>query len=126
MKGQVALEFSMMVALAFVFFGVILIIALAMIERTSDQRAFVDLEDAAADIRQEILFAATAEEGYQRTFTIPQDLRGREFTLSNTETSFTLTLVDGKTFTRQTPTMIGVLGKGDVTLRKVNGQVMIQ
>jgi uncharacterized protein (UPF0333 family) len=126
MKGQVALEFSMMVALAFIFFGIIMLIALSVIAQTSDADAFRALEENAESIRQELLFAAVAEEGYQRTFLIPQKIGGHAYTLETGNTSFTLTLDDGKTYTRETPLLSGILSKGEVTVKKQEGVVVLQ
>ena len=124
MRGQIAIEFSFMVMLSFIFLIVILVIATFYLERSSTQRAERVLEETAIAIQQELLLAASVEDGYQRTFSVPETLEGRSFTISNTPLTLTLQLSDGWTLNKDIPLVTGMLIKGDNRIKK-DGVIII-
>jgi len=124
MKGQIAVEFSIMVMLAFVFLGVVLIISLFYLERAHDQRLQRGVEDVADQAQQELLLAAAVEDGYTRTFTLPDTIDGSSYDLSNTATTLTIE-ADDVIYNRDIPNVTGSLGKGTNTVRRIDGAIII-
>ncbi|MBR9692588.1 hypothetical protein GOV07_01510 [Candidatus Woesearchaeota archaeon] len=118
MRGQIAIEFSFMVMLSFIFLIIILVIATFYLELSSTQRAERAVEETAIAIQQELLLAASVEDGYQRVFSVPETLEGRSFTITNTPLTLTLQLNDGWTLNKDIPLVTGTLIKGDNIIRK--------
>lgn len=117
-RGQIAVEFSMMVMLAFIFLVVVLVIATFYLEKSSHERSLKELEERAKMIQYELLLAASVEDGYRRSFTIPETIRGQQYLLSNSNTTLTLALSDGTTINKQIPLVSGTLKKGTNLVHK--------
>ncbi len=123
-KGQIAVEFSFMIMLAFVFLVVVLIVVAYYVDRASVQRRDAALTDEAAYIQEELLLAAGAPDGYQRTFTIPHDADGYEYVVSNAESTLTISIKDS-VLNKPIPPVVGVLAKGPNTIRKHDGIIEV-
>jgi len=123
-SGQIAVEFSFMIMLAFVFLAVVLIIVGYYVDRASVQRREAALIDEAAYIQEELLLAAGAPDGYQRTFTIPHDVDGYEYVVSNAEGTLTISIKES-VLNKPIPPIIGILTKGSNTISKHDGIIEV-
>ena len=74
MKAQSSMEFFMLVGLAFL--AVILFVAVSAneVREFRDQKEFFLVKDLALKLQKEVTLAADAEDGYVRSFTLPEEL----------------------------------------------------
>ncbi len=123
-RGQVALEFAFMVMLAFIFLAVVLIITAAYLEQAQDEKVLATLQQEGRALQEELLLAASVPDGYQRNLTLPAQLNGYDYTISNTEQTLTLT-IEGSVLNENIPPVTGSFTKGANTIRKRNGELFI-
>lgn len=78
-KGQVAIEFLMMVSIAiFIFISIMLVLQMNLQERML-KRNEVEIKNLAFHIKDEIDLAHAASEGYYRKFYIPKKIGNRGY-----------------------------------------------
>jgi len=124
-RGQIAIEFALMMALAFVFFAVAAFIVGEMVARFATQRSIAALQDETAVIQQELLLATTVEEGYQRRITLPATLDGKPYNITTAETTLTLTFADGTNYNRAIPPIVGGFAPGQNRIRTMDGEILV-
>lgn len=116
-RGQAALEFIMMMALALSVGALFLFVALESITRTAQRERTAALDDVGYMLQDEVVLATTVQDGYSRTITVPQ-LAGR-FTYAVSSAPNAVTLSSGDvTITYPIPNVTGGFAKGTNTLRK--------
>jgi hypothetical protein len=125
MRAQIAVEFSFMMMLSFVFLVVGLVIVAFYLEATSKDRVQMLLQDEAVALQQELLLAASVQDGYQRTVAVPDTLDGYPYAIANTGNLVTLTLPDGTNYNKEIPIVTGTLVKGPNRVRKLAGAIII-
>jgi len=123
-RAQIALEFAMMVMLAFIFLTVILVIVGYHVERAQKERRIAALQDEARTIQEELLLAASVPDGYERNLTLPERLDGEQYTVTNSEQTLTLTLEE-TILNEEIPPVSGTFVKGANTIRKRDGIISI-
>ncbi len=123
--AQIAVEFSFMVMLAFVFFAVVLILVAAYLRYTSRQTGLAALQDEASSLQQELLLASNVQDGYRRTILIPDELDGRPYSIANDASLLTLSFDDGTTYSRDIPPVSGSFAIGSDTIRTLGGSIII-
>jgi len=124
-KAQVSAEF-------FVFLGLAFLIAiafdLASLEQLNDfrlQKENEAVKDLALKLQQELLIAATVEDGYVRVFEIPDNLDNINYSLATVKNS-TITIKSKNAFyIVSIPRAIGRVGKGTNTINKTDGVIYI-
>ncbi len=125
-RGQSSLEFIMLAG-AMVFFFLLVLSAISEQQETkaAAERRFL-VKDTALAVQQELVLAAGARDGYERTFTLPLTLLNQEYTI---------TLVDGLVHVNASagkeqlalpvPRVQGTLAKGENRIRKQAGTVLL-
>jgi len=78
MKAQVSMEFIILFSFLFLIFVLFLGIIQQQMSGTADEKDRELLEDYADAIEQEIQTGASVEDGFQRNFTLPPGIRGKE------------------------------------------------
>lgn len=124
-RGQVAIEFSVMIMLAFIFMITLLVIVAVYATHFQEQKQLRAMEDLADQLHQELLLAAAVEDGYERVIEIPDRLRGSPYTLSITNAILTLHIAGGATYAKVIPPVTGEFVIGTNRIRKANGQITI-
>lgn len=125
-NGQVTLEFSMMIALAFIFFAVVLIVILFYQKRITQQRLEEELHKNALAIQQELLIAATVKSGYERTFTLPDLIEHKSYTVTFSESTLTIMAEDeDDSYNIRVPPFTGNILPGSNRIRKVGDTIII-
>lgn len=120
-RGQIALEFSLMVMLAFLFFTVILVIGTNFLLHAQEQRCFAALQDEANALQQELLLASSVHDGYRRTLDVPSTLAGRSYVIDMSGTVLTLSVSDGFAYSRDIPATTGVFTPGKENIIEKRG-----
>ena len=116
-KGQMAIEFIMMMAAAIIVGSLFLYSAYGLLADRTEEERITALNDLGYAIQDELILAQTVSDGYERTFTVPT-LAGR-FTYALTSLPGAVTLQSGRTtITYPTPAFTGVIAKGANTIAK--------
>ena len=125
MKAQSSMEFFMLVGLA--FFAVILFSAVSAneVKEFRDQKEFFLIKDLALKLQKEVILAADAEDGYARSFTLPEELenivdyfiqiRNNSITINSSKTAISVAIVN----------VTGDFTKGSNKIEKTAGVIYI-
>ena len=81
MKSQSSTEFMIFIGIAIIILLSYFAIAHNYLELTYKQKDIISGQDFAKQIKNEINIASRVEDGYQRTFTLPNKIGNKEFTL---------------------------------------------
>lgn len=104
MKAQSSMEFFVLVGLAFL--AVILFTAVSAneVREFRDQKEFFLIKDLALKLQKEVTLAAYAEDGYARSFTLPEELenivdyfvqiRNNTITINSSKTAISVAIVN--------------------------------
>lgn len=125
-KAQSSMEFFILTGLAFL--AVIIFVAASANEAREfrDQKEFFLIKDLALKLQKEVALAASVEEGYERSFDLPEKLEGivdyGMITKNNT-----ITVNSSKTvFHAAIPSTLGRnFTKGANKIEKINGEIYI-
>lgn len=79
--SQVAIEFLMMIGLAFFVFFVFIGVSLYYTNNFNKQREIILVDDLALYIQRELKLAETVKDGYYREFKIPDKVNNKDFNL---------------------------------------------
>ena len=126
-KSQVSIEFFTLIGLAFLMVIIIVAASANEVKEFRDQKEFFLIKDLALKLQKEVSIAASVEDGYVRSFTLPDKLdnivdystsiMGNDtLTVNSSETVFFVRVpfIYGKNFT-----------KGSNTVEKTNGKVYV-
>jgi electron transfer flavoprotein alpha subunit len=123
MRAQVLLEFLFILALALTIGITYLALSADLFHDRSEQQRTAVLNDVGFQIQDELLLAASVEDGYARNFTIPLMADRFDYSITNDATSVTLT--SGlTTITYSLPAFAGNLSKGTNMVKK-NGNITV-
>lgn len=78
-KGQVAIEFLMLIVMAFIVVMSLLIATLVISENNSETKAYREMDDLGKSLQQEFMLASQLEDGYARKINLPLTLNGQEY-----------------------------------------------
>lgn len=123
-KAQVAMEFIMFIMIAFMIMIVFTAFAKeSMIDLRKDEEGDA-LKDVVHSVKSEILIATGVEEGYKRNFEIPEQVRGINYTI---EIAYGYITAESRNheYSIQIPPTVGVITKGENTIRKEGGVVFL-
>ena len=123
-KAQISAEFFVLLGLAFL---IAIAFELASLDQLNDFRNKKEsdaVKDMALKLQREFFVAANVEDGYVRTFTIPETLDRINYTL--TTVNSTITVESAKSlFIVSIPNAIGNAAKGSNTINKTGGVIYI-
>lgn len=124
--GQSSLEFVILCAAVLMFF----LLFLAAISEQQGARAFEQREflvkDTALQVQQELVLAANARDGYERTFELPHELLNHAYTVTLAGNLVQVQTVDGKhSLALAVPTVNGTIVVGKNMVRKINGTIVV-
>jgi uncharacterized protein (UPF0333 family) len=81
-KGQVALEFLVLVGISFFVFLSLMTIMFYHTQKLRDTKENQMVMDVADTIQNEINSASNVKDGYIRQFALPMNLQGKEYTIT--------------------------------------------
>lgn len=123
-KSQISVEFYIFLGLSFL---IAIAFAIASLEQLNDFRVQQEsdaVKDLALKLQQELLVAATVEDGYVRTFQIPVNLDSINYSLT-TQNSTIAVQSKNAFYIVLIPTAIGNISKGTNRINKTGGVVYI-
>ena len=123
-KAQSAFEFLLLVGVAFVMAIVFLIGSLSDIKDLSEKKEYFLVREQADRIWQEISLAVQVEDGYRRSFTIPEQLENREYGILMSNNTLILTS-EHVTYILRIPGVGGNITKGVNNITREEGMVRI-
>ncbi|RJQ16828.1 hypothetical protein C4573_02065 [Candidatus Woesearchaeota archaeon] len=125
-KNQLSLEFIVMLGIGMIFAAIFLLVANQLLNDTTRNQEFLAMRDLGQTIQSEIIFAARAESGYQRNFTIPTSVDRYAFVLGNTNTSFWIDYSQNRRINFAIPLIEGNLSIGNNMLVKNQSRIILQ
>lgn len=124
--SQSSIEFFTLVGLGLVVAIFFVAFSINEIKEFGDKKEFFLIKDLALKLQKEVGVAANVEDGYIRTFTLPEKLdnivdyfiiiKNNTITINSSKTVYTVAIPNtaGKNFT-----------KGTNTVEKINGQIYV-
>ena len=118
------MEFVFLIGLAFT--TMIIFIASTQSEYTSliSEEEMTLVKDLCAMVQRELVLASSVQDGYSRTFNVPDDLEGMNYNIelmNNTVHVYT----DELEYLLNIPIVNGTIQKGDNRIRKTDGVVFL-
>ena len=123
-KAQVSVEFIIFVGLGFIILLIFLASSIAKMNEFSTEKEFVLLKDVTYKVQNEIVLASLVNDGYIRTFNIPERLETADYDISITGRTL-IAQSANYDYVLQLPDANGTLAKGNNTIRKTGGVVQI-
>src|SRR3989344_3893912 len=124
LKAQMSAEFFVFVGLAVLIAIAFEIISLGQLNDFRLQKENEAVKDLALKLQQELLVASTVEDGYVRTFQIPDNIENINYSLSTQNSTITVKSKNAF-YIVSIPRAIGRVGKGANTINKTNGVIYI-
>ena len=128
-RAQIAIEYLFLVAFSLAFFVVLIFGLTGVSAAKSTEKAYVELDDFARSIQQELILAATVQDGYARILEVPPAFNGRNYTLNilnETQSAMLLEFVfEEQTLYYRIPDTRGTISRGIITIQKIDGEVVV-
>jgi hypothetical protein len=124
MRAQVAMEFVILVSIVFMVMIVFTAFIMDYTAEEREQREYILLKDVFYAVQGEINLATTVEDGYSRTFTVPQKIEGINFTIY-IEDGLLWVMSNKSEYVDDIPDLVGNITKGNNTITKDGGVVYL-
>lgn len=124
MRGQVSMEFIMVMSLAVIMLLGLLSVGAFELRRSADDARETRVIDIAQTIQQELATAYAVRDGYRRTFSIPPTLEKQQYyILKQNGTAVQVITVQFRTKSHsvRTPLCVGSIVPGTNTIRTEGG-----
>jgi hypothetical protein len=122
--GQSALEFSVIFGFVLFFFISFFTIIQLNIEEKNKDKEIIILQNLALNVQDEISIASKASDGYSRSFSIPNNVLGKDYVINITETLIYVKLKDFY-ISYKIPEVNGQIKKGPNFIRKQDGSIYL-
>lgn len=123
-KSQVSVEFFIFVGLAFLVAIAFELAAVDQLKDFRDKNERDATKDLALKLQKEVLIAATVEDGYHRSFTLPDKLDSVNYTLITINNTITVQS-RYSIYAVSIPNSVGNLSKGANKINKTGGVIYI-
>ncbi|HJN57254.1 MAG: hypothetical protein QF436_00930 [Candidatus Woesearchaeota archaeon] len=124
-KSQSSTEFLILTGLGFLIVMVFIALSANEVKEFRDQKEFFLLKDLALKLQKEASIAASVEDGYERTFTLPDKLENTVDYSIITQNSV-ITVNSSKTvFSVRIPDITGNFTKGSNKIERKAGKIYI-
>ncbi|MBI2128795.1 hypothetical protein HYU07_01005 [Candidatus Woesearchaeota archaeon] len=123
-KAQVSVEFIVFVGIGFIMLLIFLASSIEKMKEFNTEKEFILLKDVAYKVQNEIVLASIVNDGYMRTFDIPERLETSDYNISITGRTL-IAQSDNYDYVLQLPDANGTLAKGNNTIKKTGGIVQI-
>ena len=124
LKAQMSAEFFVFVGLAVLIAIAFEIISLGQLNDLRLQKENEAVRDLALKLQQELLVASTVEDGYVRTFQIPDSIEIINYSLSTQNSTITVKSKNSL-YIASLPKVVGNVSKGANTINKTGGVIYI-
>ena len=136
-KAQSSIEVALLVGFMFLVFNVFLLVIAQRMVDVQDQKDQALIGDMSSVIESEIVLAAGVEDGYSRTFEIPQTLKGINYSVklinsTTMKTNYSELVLEYVDFTKTYETVKklpknvdGVINKGENKILKKAGIICL-
>ncbi len=123
-KAQISAEFIIFVGLAFLITIAFVVISLDQLNDFRIKKEDEAVKDLTLKLQRELLLAATVEDGYIRTFTIPNKLERVNYSITMQNSTMT---VESKNslYIVAIPNSVGNINKGTNNINKTGGVIYI-
>lgn len=123
-KAQISAEFFIFIGMAFLIAIAFEIASLDQLRDFRLQKEDEAVKDLAIKLQKELLIAAVVEDGYVRTFAIPDKLDSIDYSLSTRNSTIA---VESKNsyYLMRIPQAVGNLSKGSNKINKTGGVIYI-
>ena len=125
-KSQSSMEFFTLIGLAFLAVIIFVGVSANEVREFRDAKEFLLIKDLALKLQKEVGIAASVEDGYERSFTLPEKLEATvDYFITGTNNSITIN--SSKTvFSVRVPIIYGKnFTKGSNRVEKINGKVYV-
>ena len=125
-RGQLSIEFIMIIGAAMFFFVALFAVFNSILSDRADTRTNEYFFEFAESIRQEIVLAHEASDGYERNFLLPETINKRYYDME-IQGSWIVMKSDDERFSLSVPVLnvTGNLQKGNNVIKNVNGEVFL-
>jgi len=123
-RSQVALEFLLVISILLTIFIVFRIFILKETSDLTHEREYNVVKDMAYMIQTELNLAITLEDGYLRTFKLPETVDGINYTVSIVD-EYLVVSSRHQEFLVNIPQITGTINKGNVTINKTEGTIYV-
>jgi hypothetical protein len=123
-KSQVTFEFLMLIGIVFLFFGITSYAIIDLAETIRYRAESEMLKDLGLRLKQEINLASNSQEGYSRTFEIPDKINGEDYNIS-IEGSFLILRTKNRAYYTRIENFTGFFNKTSNRIKKENGLVYL-
>ncbi|HLD87507.1 MAG TPA: class III signal peptide-containing protein [Candidatus Nanoarchaeia archaeon] len=110
-KAQGAFEFIFLIGVALTASVIFLIASFSDIDELTQKKEFMMLKEQGDRMHTEISLALRVEDGYSRSFLVPQMLENRDYTVVTANRTITLTS-DRSSYSFRIPSIDGNITKG--------------
>jgi hypothetical protein len=110
-KAQSSFEFLLLVGIVFLFVVIFVGATYTDVATLSKKREFLAVKDIAMVMQNELVLAAQVEDGYKRSFELPEDINGKPYSAVIVANSLTVS-TDSATYAVRIPSVVGNLAKG--------------
>src|SRR3989344_5827328 len=124
LKAQMSAEFFVFVGLAVLIAIAFEIISLGQLNDFRLQKENEAVKDLALKLQQELLIASTVEDGYVRTFQIPDNIDSIKYSLSTQNSTITVKSKNSL-YIVSIPKVVGNVSKGTNIVNKTGGVIHI-
>jgi hypothetical protein len=123
-KAQSAFEFLLLVGV--VFFAVVILVAASYsnIAKLREERDFLITRDTAFVVQNELVLANVVEDGYSRSFLVPDELDGQQYSMMIVGNSLTVS-TQKASYSVRIPSVQGTIAKGWNNLTKEGNVVVL-
>jgi hypothetical protein len=126
-KGQLSIEFFVMVGMAVMLLIVFVSVSSDLIVENSKERYDNAMNDLVYSVQSEIILGSRAEAGYVRNFTIPESVDKYDFSINNTQGELFVEYDNSKKeVVLPIPNVTGIVKKGMNRIRNEQGVVIIE
>ena len=123
-KAQIAIEFILLVSVAFVILIIFLTSVRSQATDLNKRKDFVLVKDLAYKVQYEINIATQVKSGYNRTFFIPEKLDNKDYAIKIEQNELTIKL-ENLEFVLNIPEINGSIKKGNNTIKNLGGVIYL-
>ncbi len=125
LKSQSSIEFFTFVGMAFVAVIVFVAASAYEVKEFNDQKEFFLVKDLALKLQKEVTIAASVENGYERSFSLPDKLEDTlDYFITTKNSTITINSSE-KVFVVAIPTVIGNFTKESNKIEKIDGEIYV-
>jgi hypothetical protein len=124
-KSQSSMEFFILIGFAFMAAIAIVVLSIDHFKDFRNQKEFFLIKDVALKLQKEVSIASSVENGYQRSFELPEKLENTfDYFIITSNTSITIN-TSRTVFSVRIPEVVGNFSIGVNKIEKVDGTIYV-